>query len=87
MFVMTMPRTFKIADSADCRINKQPARITWRDANTLVIEPDDARVILGENRENDPLTFFCGDASYIADDTVDADEAFAAGFIISRHKP
>jgi hypothetical protein len=43
VFMMTMPKTFKVGDTADCRINKQPAHITWRDPNTLVIEPGDNR--------------------------------------------
>jgi hypothetical protein len=36
MFMMTMPKTFKIGDTADCRINRKPARLTWQDAKTLV---------------------------------------------------
>jgi hypothetical protein len=30
MFMMTMPKTFKIGDTADCKINKHPARLTYR---------------------------------------------------------
>jgi hypothetical protein len=41
MFVMMMPTTFKVGDTADCKINTEPARLTWRDEGTLVIEPDD----------------------------------------------
>jgi hypothetical protein len=62
MFMMTMPKTFKVGDTADCRIYKEPARITWRDPHTLVIEPDDARAIMAVDREGDLITFFCGEA-------------------------
>jgi hypothetical protein len=57
-----MPKTFKVGDTADCRINKQPARLTWRDAKTLVIEPDDARAIITTNYEDDFIKFICRDA-------------------------
>jgi hypothetical protein len=30
MFMMTMPKTFKVGDTADCRINAEPARIMVR---------------------------------------------------------
>jgi hypothetical protein len=42
MFFKTMSQTFKVGDTADCRINKQAARLTWRNAKTLVIERHDA---------------------------------------------
>ena len=35
--------TFKVGDTEDCRINREPARLTWRDQDTLVIELGDAR--------------------------------------------
>jgi hypothetical protein len=38
MFALHIPSTF--GDSIDCRINGKPKRVTWRDAHTLVIEPD-----------------------------------------------
>src|SRR5215470_13109237 len=62
MFFMSMPKTFKIGDTLDCRINMEPARLTWRDAKTLVIEPEDARVILTTSYEGDLIHFTCGDA-------------------------
>ena len=37
--------TFKIGDTAECKINGKPERLTWRDAETLVIEPDDVHTI------------------------------------------
>jgi hypothetical protein len=83
MFMMTMPKTFKVGDNADCRINAEPARITWRDPHILVIEPDDARTIMAVDRESDLITFFCGDAGCTATDyEVDADESFGGGFIV-----
>jgi hypothetical protein len=88
MFMMTMPKTFKVGDTADCRINKQPARLTWRDPNTLVIEPDEARVIMAIDRETECITFFCGDPGCTAADyDVDADENFGGGFIVRSKTP
>jgi hypothetical protein len=62
MFFISMPKTFGIGDTADCRINKEPARLTWRDSKTLVIEPNDARVIITTSYEDDLIHFTCGDA-------------------------
>jgi hypothetical protein len=62
MFIINMPRDFKIGDTADCCINHEPARVTWRDADHLVIEPSDVRPIVGFAKEDDLLHFACGDA-------------------------
>ena len=35
MFFISLPKQFKIGDTVDCRINLRPARVTWRDADTL----------------------------------------------------
>lgn len=61
-FLISMPKTFKVGDTADCRINKKPARVTWRDKHTLVIEPDDARRIVDLRSSGDLLYFACTDA-------------------------
>jgi hypothetical protein len=61
MFMMHMPENFKIGDSADCNINGEPARLTWRDKDTLVIGEDDARAILTTLVENGLRYFFCSD--------------------------
>jgi hypothetical protein len=59
MFIIPMPKTFKVGDTADVRINGRPERVTWRDAKTLVIEPDDARYILAVNPGPGDLDTFC----------------------------
>jgi hypothetical protein len=46
MFMIHLPIAVGVGDTADVRINGEPARVTWRDEETLVIEPDDARSIL-----------------------------------------
>jgi hypothetical protein len=61
MFLLNMPKSFKLGDSVDCRINGEPARVTWRDADHLVIEPSDVRLILAIGREGELNTFMCGD--------------------------
>jgi hypothetical protein len=62
MFVINMPVTFKIGDTADVKINGTPKRLTWRDAKTLVIEPDDARTIVDRDSDGEMLCFTCSDA-------------------------
>jgi hypothetical protein len=61
MFVIHLPRTFRVGDTADCRINAKPARVTWREIDTPVIEPGDARTILSRDREDDLVTFHGAD--------------------------
>jgi hypothetical protein len=38
-FFITLPNSFKIGDTVARRINQKPKRVTWRDKDTLVIEP------------------------------------------------
>jgi hypothetical protein len=88
MFMIHMPKTFKVGDTADCRINGDPQRVTWRDKNTLVIEPDDVRTIVTSVIEDDLIGFICGDSGENQDDYVtDADPAFGGGFIVARKPP
>lgn len=61
-FFISMPRDFKIGDTEDCRINREPARLTWRDKNTLVIEPGDARRIVTMHSDDELIHFVCSDA-------------------------
>jgi hypothetical protein len=67
MFTINMPVTFQIGDTIDCRINAAPARVTWRDAKTLVIEPEDARKIVERFTDGELITFVCADADGTAD--------------------
>jgi hypothetical protein len=62
MFMMQLANTVRIGDTADVTINAKPARVTWRDSETLVIEPDDARHIVRVLEEPDLRTFICADA-------------------------
>jgi hypothetical protein len=59
MFIISMPKTFKVGDSTDVRVNGRAERVTWRDAKTLVIEPDDARFILRVAPGPGDLDTFC----------------------------
>jgi hypothetical protein len=61
MFIVHLPANVHIGDTVDVRINKEPARVTWRDAGTLVIEPGDARRIVRMLEEPDMNTFICAD--------------------------
>ena len=67
MFTIYMPVTFKVGDTADVRINQAPQRLTWRDADTLVIEPGDARKIVDRFTDGELTTFICADADGTAD--------------------
>jgi hypothetical protein len=61
MLVLNMPLQFKVGETRDCRINGEPKRVTWRDEKTLVIEPDDVRVIASQVMEPDMMTLFCAE--------------------------
>ncbi len=63
-----MPLAFKIGDTQDCRINGKPERLTWRDEDTLVIEPDDARKIVSLSRDRRLIHFVCAAAGLTASD-------------------
>ena len=52
-FFISMPPDFKIGETRDCRINKQAERLTWRDKDTLLIEPGDARKIVYMDKRRD----------------------------------
>jgi hypothetical protein len=55
MLILNLPKTFKIGDTIDYRTPNETVQITWRDAETIVIEPDDARTILfAEVMEEEP---------------------------------
>jgi hypothetical protein len=62
MFIMHMPESFKVGDTAACRINDEPAQLTWRSHDTLVIGAADARRIVMTNVEGGLRCFICGDA-------------------------
>ncbi len=62
MFFISLPLSVKIGDTADCRINSAPAKVTYRDAMTLVIEPDDVRTIIHVSDDDELRHFTCGDA-------------------------
>jgi hypothetical protein len=55
MVILTLPKTFKIGDTIDYPRNaNEMVQITWRDAKTIVIEPDDARTVLFAGLVADP---------------------------------
>jgi hypothetical protein len=67
MFVISLPPSVRVGNTVDCRINKKPAHVTWREAQTLVIEPDDARRIVHLGRAWNSIDgytnqFICADA-------------------------
>jgi hypothetical protein len=61
-FIIDFPLSFKIGDTADCHINGQPKRVTWRDEGTMVILPDDARTIQRSFSSGGLRTFICTNA-------------------------
>jgi hypothetical protein len=61
-FFLSMPLDFKVGDTCNCSINFAPKRVTWRDPNTLVIEPDDARRIVQIARDSELINFIRADA-------------------------
>jgi hypothetical protein len=66
MFIMTMPVTFKVGDTARVLINGKETTLQWADGAHLVIEGADERSILHCSRGLggagvDCWTFFCSD--------------------------
>ncbi|HYT57856.1 MAG TPA: hypothetical protein VEQ38_24380 [Verrucomicrobiae bacterium] len=62
MFSIAMPESFKIGDTAAVSVNKKPATVFWRDADTLVLNDTDARRILHSYLNGDLRQFYCTDA-------------------------
>ena len=62
MFCISLRVSVKIGDTADCRINGEPRKVTWRDDKTLVIEPGDARTIIDVHGDGKLRFFTCGNA-------------------------
>ena len=83
MFIMHMPESFKIGDTADCRINGEPTQLTWRSPDTLVIGNTDARHIVKTHVEDGLRCFICGDAD---DSEYSVEEIPGEGFIIFKPK-
>ena len=63
MFYLNLPAETKIGDTLPVKINGSPARVTWRDKDTLVIEPNDPRPIFHTALDGKLRTFFCGSAA------------------------
>jgi hypothetical protein len=70
MFSIITPKTCQIGDSVDCRIDTfrslwrttdAPEKLTRKDANTLMIEPDEAVAILHTWIDGDQRVFVCAE--------------------------
>jgi hypothetical protein len=64
---MNLDKAVGIGDTVDCHINGEPAHVTWRDAETLVIEPNDARRIVDITTDGKLRQFICADPDGTAD--------------------
>jgi hypothetical protein len=62
MFIMHMPESFKVGDTATCVVDGEATQLTWRGPDTLVIGAADTRPILAMHVEPGLRTFVCGDA-------------------------
>jgi hypothetical protein len=67
MFTIDTPKTFNVGETIDCRINGEPSQITWKNADTLVIEPNDPRAVLNTRIDGESRIFFCGHAGATKD--------------------
>jgi hypothetical protein len=61
MFMISLPADVKVGDTVACKINGDPALVRWRDQETLVIQPGDARAILHTELDRNMRDFCCGD--------------------------
>jgi hypothetical protein len=62
MFLISMPLDFKVGGTAQVRINKKPATLFWRDANTLVVNGADSRRVLHSFVQDERRHFSCTDS-------------------------
>jgi hypothetical protein len=79
MFIMHMPESFKIGDTAACCINGEPAQLTWLSPDILVIGDNDVRHIVKTHVENGLRCFICGDAD---DSQYGVEDIPGGGFIV-----
>jgi hypothetical protein len=66
MFYIEMPPAFAIGDHANCCVNSYPVRIHWQSATTLIIEPNDRRVIIHTEIDGGATIFLCGNSGEIS---------------------
>lgn len=81
MFLISLPDTAEIGQTYDVKINGQREGLTWRDPDTLVIEPGGIRRIIHVHATGTGLmNFRCAEAEGWADVTIfdDAGRAFNA---------
>ena len=81
MFIIHMPESFKVGDTAACKINRERSQLTWRSLDTLVIGAADARHIVKTHVEDGMRVFVCGDAD---DSEYSVEEIPGEGFIIFK---
>jgi crossover junction endodeoxyribonuclease RuvC len=62
MLFLNLPVSTQIGDTVEVTINGDVAKVTLRDAGTLVIEPDDHRKIYEVLQSGNLLNFICGNA-------------------------
>jgi hypothetical protein len=69
MFIITMPKNFKVGSTLPCKVNGQKTTLTWEDDTTLVIDKDgknQRRSIASTLKEpNGGKTFVCGEGTLI----------------------
>jgi hypothetical protein len=62
MLAVHMPKAYCIGDTVETTINGEAKRVTWRDEKTLLLEPNDPRVIFLRVAYEDFVSFLCGDS-------------------------
>jgi hypothetical protein len=84
MLVLKLPKTFKIGDTIDYPRNaNEMVQVTWRDAETIVIEPDDIRTIMFAGvmeEEPEPVLTIIGTDEGVASDDYEIDKHKVGGF-------
>jgi hypothetical protein len=77
MLFLSMPLTFKVGDTAECKINGEPTQVSWPERATLVIDPHvlthgkpDTREILDITVRGNLRSFTCADEEGDSDITI-----------------
>jgi hypothetical protein len=68
MFIIAIPGHHTCGDTVDVTINGKPAKLTWQDARTLVINGHDRRTMIDQDMIVDGKgqrchSFICGDGT------------------------
>ena len=80
MFILTLPATFNVGDTATVKVNGRDTTVTYTDSHTLTLGSGETRTITYVNCNLDESTFVCAEDGVVilpvANDTLVDDNPF-----------